>query len=575
MIKLDGIAVSSGVSVGRARILTRNKIIIEKKKIKPDQIDSELKRFSTSVEVVKGEINQLIRDISDNVESAEILKTHKLILEDPGFEENVTKLIKEELHSLDHAVHKYFTNVIDLFKNMKNDYFAERSSDYEDVAYRLLNQLIQGGKNILDVLDEDSIVIANNISPSGVTKVYSRHVLGICTEKGNKNSHSSIIARSMNLPYVARIHNLLEQVKNDDLIILDGVKGQIIINPDNVTVEKYRLIQGEQQKERTELNKLIGIPAVTEDKKEIGLMCNIEIPDEVDFVKKIGSAGIGLFRTEFLFIDRDELPAETEQYEIYRSIAESIQPHPLVIRTIDVGGDKLSRVLNLESEENPNLGVRGIRISLQNIPIFKTQIKAILRASVTQNIRIMFPMISSLEEMIKVKQIVETCKQDLHEQDIPFDRSIKIGAMIEIPSAAITSDSLAAECDFLSIGTNDLIQYTLAVDRDNQTVDEYYIPHHPSVLKLIKLTAKNAHEQNIPVAVCGEMASQQKFIPLLVGLGIDELSVSPGSYLKIKKQIINSNKTELIKECEDIIQISSADKMEKAIEELGKKHDRS
>lgn len=570
MTRLSGIAVSGGIAIGKARILTRDKIVIENKRIKPDQIESELERFTASVKFVINEINLLIKDLSADDESADILKTHKLILEDPGFVENVRKLITEELHSLEHAVHKHFTNVIDLFNNMKNDYFAERSSDYEDVAYRLLNHIMQGEENVLDTLDEDSIVIANNITPSGVTKVYARNIRGICTEKGNKNSHSSIIARSMNLPYVARLSDLLEEVENDDEIILDGNKGEIIINPDKTSLEEYQEILSSQIKEQEELQKLIGVPVVTQDDQKIGLMCNIEIPEEASFVKKLAVKGIGLFRTEFLFIDRDELPREEEQCEIYQQIAEKVAPNPLVIRTIDVGGDKLSRVLNLESEINPNLGCRGIRISLQHIPIFKTQIRAILRASAGNNVRIMFPMISSCEEMIRIKQIVAECKQDLKQKGQDFDNNIKVGAMIEIPSAAITSDCLASECDFLSIGTNDLIQYTLAVDRDNQSVDKYYIPHHPSVLKLIKMTIENAHKQGIKVAVCGEMASQPRFIPLLLGMGIDELSVSPGLYLKIKKQIMNLKSSETKAWAEGVLQLSSVSEIYDKIKDIGK-----
>jgi len=571
MITIKGISVSAGIAIGRARILTRSKIKIDRKTIREDQVESELERFKTSVEIVIEEIDLLINSFSDNEESIEILSTHKLILQDPDFKENVSKLIKNDLISLEQSIHHHFTAVIDLFKNMKNDYFAERSSDYEDVAYRLLNHVLQRDNGVLNSLDENSIVIANNITPSGVTKVYEKKIKGICTEKGSTNSHSAIIARSMNLPFVARIPNLLNRVKNDDLIIVNGLKGEIIIDPDEETRDKFNKIHGKYLQKQEELKKLIGVPVRTLDDKEIGLMCNIEIPDEMPIISTLESEGIGLFRTEFLFIDRDELPTEDEQYNIYNNIAEAIEPHPLIIRTIDVGGDKLSKVLNLETELNPNLGCRGIRISLQHKPIFKTQIKAILRASKTKNIKIMFPMISSLEEVKEVKKIIGSCKKELDKKNIEFDKDIKIGAMIEIPSAAITSDLIAAECDFLSIGTNDLIQYTLAVDRDNQTVDKYYIPQHPSVLRLIKLTIQNAHNHNVKVAVCGEMASQMKFIPLLLGLGIDELSVSPGQFLEIKKLVLNSDINCLKKQAEEILKSTSIKDIDTALAELGKK----
>jgi len=568
MRKIKGIAVSAGVAFGRVRILTRKKIVIKNKAIVKEQIETELIRFSTSVEEMVNELDQLICNLSENDESAAILSTQKMILEDPEFTSNIKQLIEKDLMSLEQAVHQHFTAVMDLFKSMKNDYFAERSSDYEDIAHRFLYHIMPGEVDVLADLEEDSIIVSGNITPSGVTKLYEKNIQGIVTEKGSNNSHSSIIARSMNLPYVARINGLLDLVKNGELIIVDGLAGEIILDPDKETRDKFQKILDQRKQEREELNKLIGVECVSRDGKKIGLMSNIEIPDEISIVNEIASTGIGLFRTEFLFIDRDELPDEEEQYLIYRKIAEAIYPHPLVIRTIDVGGDKLSKVLNLENEENPNLGCRGIRISLQNKPVFRTQIKAILRAGKDLNIKIMFPMISSQGELIQVEKIIEECKADLRNKNCGFDGNIKIGAMIEIPSAAITSDCIASESDFLSIGTNDLIQYTLAADRDNQTVDEYYIPHHPSVLRLIKLTIKNAHEQNIKVAVCGEMASQIKFVPLLLGMGIDELSVSPGQYLKIKKLILDLDISALEPLADKILQISDHYEISKAIDDM-------
>ena len=294
----------------------------------------------------------------------------------------------------------------------------------------------------------------------------------------------------------------------------------------------------QQKKEGDKLKKVLNFKAKTSDGKRIKLMSNIEIPEEIDQVIKNRSEGIGLFRTEFLFMDADEFPTEEQQFQIYRKIAEKCAPEPVVIRTIDLGGDKLSNLLNIGHELNPNLGCRGIRISLEYVSVFKTQIKAILRANMKDNVKMMFPMISCVSEVLKAKMIIEECKNELKEQNISFDPEIGIGAMIEIPSAAITSDDIAKECDFLSIGTNDLVQYTLAVDRDNETVSDYYQPSHLSVLRLIKMTIENAHAHDIKVAVCGEMASEKKYIQLLIGLGIDELSVSPGRFLMIKNEIL-------------------------------------
>jgi len=362
----------------------------------------------------------------------------------------------------------------------------------------------------------------------------------------------------MNLPYVARAPKLLSKIKNDDTIILDGIKGEVIVDPDKETLQEFEKIKDERSEKQKELVKLIGVTARTEDNHEIGLMCNIEIPDEISVLKKIKSAGIGLFRTEFLFIDRDELPSEDEQFKIYRKIADSIKPYPLIIRTIDVGGDKLSRVLNLESEINPNLGCRGIRISLQHIPIFKTQIRAILRASVAENIKIMFPMISSLEEIVKVKKIISSCKKELTEKNIEYDVDIKIGAMIEIPSAAITSDSIASECDFLSIGTNDLIQYVVAVDRTNDKVADLNNPCHPAVIRLIKEVVEAAHRAGIWVGVCGEAGGDPLLTPLFIAMGIDELSMNVGSVLEIKDLVRHLNRKECQQALNDVLKLSTA-----------------
>ncbi|MBN1326979.1 MAG: phosphoenolpyruvate--protein phosphotransferase [Candidatus Cloacimonetes bacterium] len=561
MKKLQGVAVSDGIAIGNTRIILRPKLHIRRKSITQNQIKTEFERFESHVNNVVEEIDQLITDISQNQDNRDILSTHKMILTDPEFEASVKKLIEEELLSLEQAINKHFTAVVELFSNMENGYFAQRSSDYEDVAYRLLSKILKQGGDRFEGLEQDMILITDNITPSEVTSVFAKNIQALCTERGSKNSHSSIIARSMNLPTLVNVKDLLANIENDQKVIVDGHQGVIIVDPDRKTLAEYEPLWKQEKKDKQLLLALTDKESTTSDGHQISLMSNIELPEELDNVLKVKSNGIGLFRTEFLFMGRKELPDEEEQFAIYDKIAAKIAPEPLIIRTIDVGGDKLSEVLNLEHELNPNLGVRGIRISLKHIPIFKHQIRAILRASTRENIKIMFPMISTVREIIKVKTVINECMKELEKEDIPFDNAIQIGAMIETPSAAITSDTIAEECDFLSIGTNDLIQYTLAVDRDNMAVGDYYIPYHPSVLRLIKMTADNCQKKKISCAVCGEMASEKIFIPLLLGLGINELSVSPGRLLMVKNEIMKydlqkiKGHTDLILQqntCEDV-----------------------
>ncbi|MBN2461092.1 MAG: phosphoenolpyruvate--protein phosphotransferase [Candidatus Cloacimonetes bacterium] len=552
MKTLKGVPVSSGITIGKVQIIARPKLKIRRKNIRQEQIETELQKFEKCLQAAINEIDQLI-SLSENIDNRNILNTHKMILRDPEFHKNINKMVAEDLLSLEMAIKNHFSSIIEIFNNIENEYFSQRSSDFEDVAYRLLSKILDKKNDKFAELQDDVILVTENITPSEVTRVFQKKIKALCTEKGSKNSHSSIIARSMNLPTLVSITGLTDNIKNGDDVIVDANEGVLIIKPDESTMHRFRPLWEYEKQERIKLAQLVDEDCITQDGRTINLMSNIEIPAELDQVLKIRSKGIGLFRTEFLFMGHKGLPDEDEQYEIYLHIAEKLYPHPVVIRTIDVGGDKLSQILNIEHELNPNLGTRGIRISLKHIPVFKTQIRAILRANRKGNIRIMFPMISTVGEIINIKNIVQQSRGELLEEGYEFEPDIAIGAMIEIPSAAITSDSIAEECNFLSIGTNDLVQYTLAVDRDNDTVEQYYIPHHPSVLRLIKMTAENCHQHGIKVAICGEMASEKKYIPLLVGLGIDEFSVSPGRLLMVKNEIRKCKYQDVRKMAEDIL----------------------
>ena len=568
--RIKGISVSDGVAIGYARIVEKEHIHITTKKISKEDVNKELKRFHKGVNYVINELNSFIQDDSFSKENRDILTTHKMILKDPEFIKRIDKLITQKLFSFEHAVSTYFTEVANIFDAMENEYYSQRLTDFEDVAYRLLSHSLNKRKDVLSKLDDKSILIMKNITPSFVTKVFEKNIRGLCTEKGSKSSHSSIIARSMNLPMLVGISGLLDNINEDDQIIVDGNNGEIIISPSGKILTEYNEIYLQESQKREKLKKLIDVETITLDNKKIALMSNIEIPEEIDQVIKNRSYGIGLFRTEFLFMDTKKLPTEEEQYKIYKKIAETLAPAPVIIRTIDVGGDKLSSILNIAHEENPNLGFRGIRISLENIPIFRRQICAILRANTKGNVKLMFPMISGVEEILQVKKIIEECKNELKKKKITFYKDIEIGAMIEVPSAVITSDALARECDFLSIGTNDLVQYLLAVDRDNESISSYYKSCHPSVLKAIKQTVDNAHNNGIKVAICGEMASDIQFIKLLLGLGVDELSVSPGRILMTKNEIINCHVQKWTELAKELIELQTSDEICKRLKDKKK-----
>jgi len=559
--KITGNSVSSGVAIGKARIIRKPELRIEQKRINQREVKKELARFEEDVEFVIDELDNLIKDHNYSKENRDILESHKLILKDPEFIEKISKLISEDHQSLEMAINTYFNEAIDIFSSLDNKYLAHKVNDFEDVAYRLLSHIMDEREDILKDVNENSILIMENISPSFVTKVFEKNIQGLCAERGSRNSHSSIIARSMNLPMLVNTLGIMYHISDGDDLIIDGNEGLAIISPTKKVLEQYKEIYKKEQNFRNDLFKLVDKEAKTKDGKKITLLSNIEIPEEIVQVLKYKSDGIGLFRTEFLFIDRDDLPSENAQYEIYKEIAEKCSPSPVIIRTIDVGGDKLSNLLNLNFEENPNLGCRGIRISLENVPIFKQQIKAIMRANTKGNIKMMFPMISGLDELESVKEIIKICQEELHDSGVKYDSNLEIGVMIEIPSAVLTSEAIAAECDFLSIGTNDLIQYTLAVDRDNQSISKYYKPSHPAVLRSIKLTVDNAHKQGKKVAVCGEMASEVKYVKLLLALGVDELSVSPGRLLLIKKEILNCNLQKERSKIDDILSCKTSEEI--------------
>jgi phosphotransferase system enzyme I (PtsI) len=566
MMKIfSGLAVSDGVGIGKVKKIFPDKIEIDASQIEESEVEKEIVRFEKSLQAVLSELDEMIESYSQTKDHKKILTTHKMMLKDPEFIAKVKKKISEELYCLEKAIDQHFNEVIDFFGKMDNQYMSERSSDFKDVAHRLLAHVTDQKFEIELDEEAETIIAMSEIKPSQITKFYKQKINGLVTEKGSKTDHSSIIARSIGLPTVVGEQNIIEKISNEDLVIVDGYEGKIIQNPTAEVLEKYEQIFKADQQKKIQLEKIIDRPTTTADGKSINLKCNIEIPEELQQVKKMQTDGIGLLRTEFIFIDRNDLPDEEEQYQVYHKIADQLEGKPLIIRTIDVGGDKLSKILTVSKEVNPNLGRRGIRISLSYPEIFKTQLKAILRANKYGNISLMFPMVSSISELKQAEEILDQCCQELTEAGVEFDREMPLGVMIEVPSAAINSASFAKECDFFSIGTNDLIQYTLAVDRGNDHVVDYYQPLDPAVLNLISITIENAKKQNIALSICGEMASEIEYIPLLIGLGTTEFSVSPGTYLKVKDKIMQTDYAEAKSLAKKALAAATADDVAKII----------
>jgi len=537
MQKLSGTPLNSGIFIGRAIHISLPEPEIETGKIKPEDVSREINRLENSLIAVEEEINQELHSSKLPPNEAEIISAQREILYDPEIYKQLLTAIQNKLHFATQAVADCFTNIINHFDTLKVETFAVRAADYRDVQMRLLNAL-SGVKNTLQHrLEKDQIPVLKEIVPSLVSKLAQQGIRAYIVAKGSYNSHSSILSRALGLVAIANIPDLLETVKDDDLIIVDGYSGSLFINPDKATLNFYKQKTERERIKQEKLRQLQLSDSKTATGIKIKLLTNIGVLDELEIIKDLSCEGIGLFRTEFLYLGKQNLPSEEEQFTVYKELAEKMNPMPVTIRTFDLGGDKLAPLSSEKQEENPYLGNRGIRFSLSRPDIFSPQVRAILRASVFGKVQIMFPMIIDAEDFRKAKKFVQNCQQELSVQGIAFSQEIPLGAMIEIPSAALCSEELARECDFLSIGTNDLVQYTLAADRNNENVTSYYIQHHPSVLGLIKQTVKSAKKYQTPLSVCGEMASHPQYIPLLIGMGITELSVNPGSFW-IAKSIV-------------------------------------
>ncbi|MDE9534463.1 phosphoenolpyruvate-protein phosphotransferase PtsI [Xenorhabdus bovienii] len=540
---ISGILVSPGIAFGKALLLKEDPIIINQKKITTEQTEQEISRFKQGRDKSSVQLEIIRKTAEKNLgaEKAEIFEGHIMLLEDEELEQEIVTLIKKNLATADAAVYSVIEDQAKALEELDDEYLKERAADVRDIGKRLLKNIL--GMPIIDLgtIEEEAILIANDLTPSETAQLNLDKVLGFITDLGGRTSHTSIMARSLELPAIVGTTNATTQIKNGSYLILDAVNNQIYVNPSNAEIDQLKKAKNEYLSEKTELAKLKDLPAITLDGHQVEVCANIGTVRDVMGAERNGAEGVGLYRTEFLFMDRDTLPTEDEQFEAYKAVAEAVGNQAIIIRTMDIGGDKDLPYMNLPKEENPFLGWRAIRICLDRKEILHSQLRAILRASAFGKLRIMFPMIISVEEIRELKAELALLKNQLRDENKAFDESIEVGIMVETPAAATIAHYLAKEVDFFSIGTNDLTQYTLAVDRGNELISHLYNPMSPAVLSLIKQVIDASHAEGKWTGMCGELAGDERAALLLLGMGLDEFSMSAISIPRIKKIIRNAN----------------------------------
>ena len=551
--RFEGAGVSPGIARGKVHVVRDDLDEVVHYRIASSQVTDEISRFETALIQTRMQILQMQQRIAESIgaKDAAIFDAHLLVVEDRTLIDEVLRKLETDLCNVEWIFQEVATRYAETLNKIDDPYLRERALDIQDVTKRVIHNLQGKAPKAFLALTEPHILVAHNLTPSDTASIDRANVLGIATDLGSRTSHAAILARSLNIPAIVGLHDITAKLESGEHVLLDGSDGYLIVDPTSETVAQYAEIESRRAKVAARLKELRETTSTTRDGRHIVLSANIELPEDVVAVAANGAEGIGLYRTEFLYLNRPTLPTEDEQYETYRKVAERVRPHPLIIRTFDLGGDKLALgTVDIGDELNPFLGWRAIRFCLENVDIFKTQLRAILRASTVGNIKIMFPMISGLDELRRAIAVLEECKEELRGSKINVSERLDVGAMIEIPSAAICASVLACDADFFSIGTNDLIQYALAVDRVNEKIAHLYQPTHPAVLRLLKMIADAAHANRIWVGVCGEMAGDIALIPLLLGLGMDELSTAAILVPRVKRAVQSLT----IPECRELVE---------------------
>ena len=565
---ITGIPASPGIVFGKALVLKEEKIVLDTQKISEDQVEAEVARFYAGREAAVEQLNSIHQRALKSLgeEKAAIFEGHLMILEDEELEEEIIDYLRSNKVNASVAASKIIDQQVEMLSEIDDEYLKERAGDIRDIGNRLIKNIL--GMHIVDLGDitEESILVAYDLTPSETAQLNLEKVLGFITDIGGRTSHTSIMARSLELPAIVGTNNVTARVNTGDYLILDAVNNRVYVNPTQAEIDELKTLEAKLAEEKAELAKLKDLPAVTLDGHKVDVVANIGTIRDCEGAHRNGAEGVGLYRTEFLFMDRDQLPSEEEQFIAYKEVVEAMEGRLVVLRTMDIGGDKELPYLNLPKEMNPFLGWRAVRIALDRREILHAQLRAVLRASAFGKLAVMFPMIISVEEIRELKSVLETLKAELCAEGKAFDENIQVGVMVETPSAAVNAKFLAKEVDFFSIGTNDLTQYTLAVDRGNELISHLYNPMSPSVLGLIKQVIDASHAEGKWTGMCGELAGDERATLLLLGMGLDEFSMSAISVPRIKKLIRHVNYQEVKALADEALQKPTAAEIEQLIQ---------